>query len=188
MAAQSADDLPEEVQSWIGQERYSEKTEFPIEMGYVLTTLSATQNGNPLYWDEKVAQELTDGPITLPTMVSVWFRPHDWSPGRTQPAVPLQLHFDLKDRLGLPEAVMSDNTIVFSEPIRPGDELTTTQILYSVSSPKTTKLGTGRFWDFGVRFVNQRGELCAEERYTGFGYNRPAPTDMPTATSRKESK
>jgi hypothetical protein len=39
-----------------------------------------------------------------------------------------------------------------------------------------------------VRFVNQRGEFCAEERYTGFGYNRPAPTDMPTATSRKESK
>ena len=44
MAAQLADDLPEEVQSWIGQERYTERTEFPIEMGYVLTTLSATQN------------------------------------------------------------------------------------------------------------------------------------------------
>ena len=86
--------------------------------------------------------------------------------------IPLQRA--LEDRLGLPEAVMSDNTIVFGEPIRPGDELTTTQILYSVSSPKTTKLGTGRFWDFGVRIVNQRGELCAEERYTGFGYNRDA--------------
>ncbi|MGB0620798.1 MAG: hypothetical protein ACPGVZ_15145, partial [Myxococcota bacterium] len=92
MADGSADDLPEEVKGWIGQERYEEKTEFPIEMGYVLTTCSATQNGNPLYWDEKVANELTDGQITLPTMVSVWFRPHDWSPGRTEPAVPLQLH------------------------------------------------------------------------------------------------
>ncbi len=172
MSATSADDLPAEVQSWIGQERYTEKTQFPIEMGYVLTTLSATQNGNPLYWDEKVAQDLTDGPITLPTMVSAWFRPHDWSPGRTEPAVALQLHFDLKDRLQLPEAVMSDNTIVFGEPIRPGDELTTTQILYSVSAFKTTKLGTGRFWEFGVRVTNQNGELCAEERYTGFGYSR----------------
>jgi hypothetical protein len=172
MSAKSADDLPEEVQSWIGQERYTENTQFPIEMGYVLTMLSATQNGNPLYWDEKVAQDLTDGPITLPTMVSAWFRPHDWSPGRTEPAVALQLHFDLKDRLQLPEAVMSDNTIVFGEPIRPGDTLTTTQILYSVSAPKTTKLGAGRFWEFGVRITNQHGELCAEERYTGFGYNR----------------
>jgi hypothetical protein len=172
MTMQSADDLPEDVQSWIGQERYEEQTGFPIEMGYVLTMLSATQNGNPLYWDPAVAEAVTDGPITLPTMVSVWFRPHDWSPGRTEPAVPLQLHFDLKDRLGLPEAVMSDNTIVFGEPIRPGDRLTTTQILHSVSPLKRTKLGIGRFWDFGVRIVNQRGELCAEERYTGFGYNR----------------
>jgi hypothetical protein len=172
MSTASADDLPEEVQSWIGQERYTEKTEFPIEMGYVLTTLSATQNGNPLYWDSKVAEDLTGGQITLPTMASVWFRPHDWSPGRTEPAVALQLHFDLKDRLSLPEAVMSDNTMVFGEPIRPGDELTTTQILHSVSALKTTKLGTGRFGDFGVRTTNQKGEICAEERYTGFGYNR----------------
>jgi len=172
--SESAEDLPEVVRSWIGQERYVERTEFPIEMGYVLTTLSATQNANPLYWDDSIAQELTGGPITLPTMASVWFRPHDWSPGRTKPAVALQLHFDLKDELGLPEAVMSDNTMVFGEPIRPGDELTTTQILYSVSVLKTTKLGTGRFWDFGVRIVNQTGELCAEERYTGFGYNREA--------------
>lgn len=172
MASESATDLPAEVQSWIGQARYEEKTGFPIEMGYVLTTMSATQNGNPIYWDEKAAKEITGGWITPPTMVSVWFRPHDWSPGRTEPAVPLQLHFDLKAKLGLPEAVMSDNTIVFGEPIRPGDVLTTTQILYSVSPLKTTKLGTGRFWDFGVRVVNQRGELCAEERYTGFGYNR----------------
>ena len=172
MSATSPDEIPEEVLSWIGQDRYTEKTQFPIEMGYVLTTLSATQNGNPLYWDEKVAQDLTGGPITLPTMVSAWFRPHDWSPGRTEAAVALQLHFDLKDRLKLPEAVMSDNTIVFGEPIRPGDTLTTTQILYSVSAFKTTKLGTGRFWEFGVRVTNQNGELCAEERYTGFGYSR----------------
>lgn len=172
MAAQSAEDLPEEVRSWIGQERYTEQTTFPIEMGYVYTNLSATENGNPLYWDPKVAEELTGGPITLPTMVSAWFRPHHWSPGRTEPAVPLQLHFDLKDRLGLPEAVMSDNSIVFGEPIRPGDVLTTTQILYSVSPLKKTKLGTGRFWEFGVRITNQKDQLCAEERYTGFGYNR----------------
>ena len=66
----------------------------------------------------------------------------------------------------------ADSPFIAAEPIRPGDILTTTQVLYSVSPLKTTKLGTGRFWDFGVRTVNQRGELCAEERYTGFGYNR----------------
>ena len=174
MAGQMADDLPEEVLGWVGEERYEEKTEFPIEMGYVLTTLSATQNGNPLYWDEKVANDLTDGPITLPTMVSVWFRPHDWSPGRTEPAVPLQLHFDLKARLELPEAVMTDNTITFYEPVRVGDRLKTYQVLRSVSDLKTTKLGTGRFWVLDVEYENQKGEKVATESYTGFGYRRGA--------------
>ena len=51
---------------------------------------AATENGNPLFWDEAVADELTDGPIAPPTMLLVWFRPHHWSPGRTEPAVPLQ--------------------------------------------------------------------------------------------------
>ena len=65
--------------------------------------------------------------------------------GRTKQAQPLQVHFDLKELLGLPEAVMTDNTIVFGVPVRPGDVLTTCQVLHSVSDLKTTKIGTGRF-------------------------------------------
>ena len=100
-------------------------------------------------------------------MVSVWFRPHHWAPGPLDPGLPLQIHFDLKEGLGLPEAVMSDNTIVFHEPVRPGDRLRTRQILRSVSDEKTTKLGTGRFWVIDVEYHNQRGDLVAVESYTG---------------------
>ena len=67
---------------------------------------------------------------------------------------------------------MSDNTIVFHEPVRPGDRLVTRQILRSVSDEKTTKLGTGRFWVIDVEYRNQRGDLVAVESYTGFGYRR----------------
>ena len=83
-------------------------------------------------------------------MVSVWFRPHHWAPGRTEEALPLQVHFDLKERFGLPEAVMTDNTIEFHTPVRMGDVLRTHQVLRSVSDEKTTKLGTGRFWVIDV--------------------------------------
>jgi acyl dehydratase len=67
---------------------------------------------------------------------------------------------------------MTDNTIVFHEPVRPGDMLRTRQILRSISEPKTTKLGTGRFWDIEVQYRNQRGDLCCQESITGFGYRR----------------
>ena len=88
--------------------------------------------------------------------------------------MPLQVHFDLKQRFDLPEAVMSDNTIVFHEPVRLGDRLRTRQILRSVSGPKTTKLGSGRFWVIDVEYLNQRDELVGVESYTGFGYRREA--------------
>ena len=54
-AAKNADDLSMEVESWLGKERYVEQTEFPIEMGYVYTTCSSVENGNPLFsTDEQV--------------------------------------------------------------------------------------------------------------------------------------
>ncbi len=165
-------DLPPEVEKLIDQVQYEEAGEFPVERGYIYTSCSSVENGNPLFWDDAVARAVTDGPIAPPTMISVWFRPHQWSPGRTEPGVPLKSHFDLKEIFELPEAVMTDNTIVFHEPVRPGDRLRTRQILRSVSQPKTTKLGTGRFWVIDVEYLNQHDELVGVESYTGFGYRR----------------
>jgi acyl dehydratase len=166
------DDLPQHIQDMVGKELYPEEGEFPVENGYIYTTCSSVENGNPLFWDEDTATELTGGPIAPPTMISVWFRPHLWAPGRTKEALPLQIHFDLKAGLDLPEAVMTDNTIVFHEPVRVGDRLKTHQVLRSVSDPKTTKLGTGRFWVIDVEYFNQDGAQVASESYTGFGYKR----------------
>ncbi len=171
-AAAESDELPADVAALIGEVQYEIEGEFPVERGYVWTTCSSVENGNPLFWDDAVAEEITGGPIAPPTMLSVWFRPHHWAPGRTEQALPLQVHFDLKARFDLPEAVMTDNTIVFHEPVRPGDRLHTHQILRSVSEPKTTKLGTGRFWVIDVEYFNQRDQLVGVESYTGFGYRR----------------
>jgi acyl dehydratase len=162
----------EDIEGLIGVALYPEEGEFPVEQGYVWTSCASVENGNPLFWDPEVAEVVTGGPIAPPTMVSVWFRPHHWAPARETPGLPLQVHFDLKEGLGLPEAVMSDNTIVFHEPVRPGDRLSTRQILRSVSGEKTTRLGTGRFWVIDVEYTNQRDQLVAVESYTGFGYRR----------------
>jgi acyl dehydratase len=170
----SADDLPADVRSWIGQIRYEEAGEFAVEQGYIWTTCASVQNGNPLFWDADTANAITKGAIAPPTMLSVWFRPHYWAPGRAKPSQPLQVHFDLKERLGLPEAVMTDNTIEFYEPVRLGDRLSTRQILRSVSALKDTKLGKGRFWVIDVEYLNEKGELVGRESYTGLGYRRSA--------------
>ncbi|MDP1805149.1 MAG: MaoC family dehydratase N-terminal domain-containing protein, partial [Acidimicrobiales bacterium] len=116
-------ELPAGVSELIDQVQYEMLGEFPVEQGYIATSCASVENGNPLYWDPVVAEALTDGPIAPPSMLSVWFRPHHWAPGRAEPALPLQVHFDLKAIFELPEAVMTDNTIVFHDPVRPGDVL-----------------------------------------------------------------
>lgn len=171
--APSATDLPASVQQMIGAAMYEEETEFPIEIGYVYNTCAAVQNANPIFWDATVAEAVTDGPIAPPTMMSVWFRPHHWAPGATGERKALQTHFELKRLLELPEAVVASNEAVFGEPVRPGDRLTTRQIVRSVGPLKQTKLGLGRFWTIDVETTNQRGEWVGTEIYTMLGYRRP---------------
>ena len=165
-------DIPAEIEALIDVPQYDEVGEFPVERGYIWSTCASVENGNPLFWDDAVAEELTGGVIAMPSMISNWFRPHFWSPGREVQPMPLQVHFDLKEKLGLPEAVMSDNTVTYYEPVRVGDVLRTCQKLRSVSAEKQTKLGTGRFWVIDVEYRNQRGELVGIESWTGFGYRR----------------
>jgi acyl dehydratase len=165
-------DLPASITALIDAPQYDEAGDFPVERGYIWTSCASVENANPLFWDDEVATELTDGPIAAPSMLSTWFRPHHWAPGLAKQKLPLQVHFDLKEQLDLPEAVMSDNTTIFHEPVRPGDILRTCQRLRSVSAEKTTKLGIGRFWVIDVEYRNQRGDLVGVESWTGFGYRR----------------
>ena len=167
------DEIPAEVQALIGVPQYEEQTEFDIEMGYVHNTCAAVQNGNPLFWDKDVAEEITGGQITPPSMLSVWFRPHYWAPGATLDRKSLQAHFDLKEKLNLPEAVVASNETIFGEPVRIGDTLTIRQTVKSISDFKQTKVGKGRFWVIEVETTNQHGEHVGTDIYTCLGYRRP---------------
>jgi len=181
-------DVPAAVTDLIGQPQYEEEGGFPVEHGYIWNTCAATENANPLFWDDDVASTLTAGSIAPPTMLSVWFRPHHWSPGRSEPAVPLQGHFDLKELLELPEAIISENTITFHTPVRIGDRIRSRQVLRSISEPKTTRLGTGRFWVLEVEYLNRADELIGVESYTAFGYRRPDPPDAGESANDQSSR
>ncbi|MHB8467943.1 MAG: FAS1-like dehydratase domain-containing protein [Acidimicrobiales bacterium] len=156
----------------IGVTQYEETADFPAERSYGWTSCASVENGNPLFWDDDVAASLTDGPILPPTTLSLWMRPHHWTPGHIGERLALQTHFDLKVLLDLPEAIISENTIVFHEPVRPGDVISSAQVVRSVSEDKTTKLGTGRFWVIDVEYRNQTGALVGVESYTAFGYRK----------------
>ena len=176
--------VPADIAELIGRPQYPDTADFSAEIGYGWNTLAATENGNPLYWDHSVAEVLTGGTILPLSTLSLWMRPHRWAPGVTTEQLALQSHFDLKERLGLPEAIVGDNTVVFHDPVRPGDVISHRQVLKSVSGPKTTWLGSGRFWVIDVEYQNQHGALVGVESYTGFGYRR---ADTPAAAPARSS-
>lgn len=165
-------ELPAIVRSWIGQKRHEEEGEIDVERGFVLTACASVENGNPLYWDEETARSITGGWIAPPTMISVWCRPHFWSPYRQGEGLALRTHFDLKEALDYPEAIMSADELIFYAPVRMGDRVRQYQVLRSVSEVKTTRLGTGRFWNIEVIYESREGELLAREEIAGFGYRR----------------
>ncbi len=181
--------LPRAVTDMIGQPQYGTTADFPAEMGYSWNTLAATENPNPIYWDPEVAEALAGGRILPLSTLSIWMRPHRWSPGAAEEQVALQTHFDLKELLGLPEAIMSDNTVTFHQPVRPGDVISHRQVVRSISPPKTTRLGSGRFWVIDVEYHNQHGDLVGVESYTGFGYRREsAVPDASRNTSSRDAR
>ena len=164
----------EDVQAWVGRTAEDPPGDVVCERGYILHWLEATENANPLYWDDAVADELTGGPIAPPTMLSAWMRPLQFVPGRTEKRMPLSLHFDLKKALDLPEGIVAFNDITFGVPVRPGDSVRTTQRIREISPVKTRKLGTGRSWTIDVTYTNQRDEVVGVESYAMFAYKRDA--------------
>jgi hypothetical protein len=153
------------TQDWIGKKRTDPPGDIVCERGYILHWLEATENANPKFWDETCE-------IAPPSMLSVWMRPLQFMPGRTETFMPLSLHFDLKQAFDLPDGVVSASEMTLHAPVRLGDRITTTQTIRDISDEKTTRVGTGRFWTIDVTYRNQNGELKGIETYEMFSYKR----------------
>ena len=164
-----ADHALAEMRDLIGKEQYHEVGEFPVERAYVWTSCASVENGNPLSGTARWRR--ADGRADRAALHGLGLVPAPpLGAGRDGGGAAAAGPLRPEGRFGLPEAVMTDNTIEFHTPVRMGDASRTHQVLRSVSEEKTTKLGTGRFWVIDVVYANQDGELVAVESYTGFGY------------------
>lgn len=161
-----------DVQSWIGRTLDAGPGDVVVDRGHIQHWCEAVENSNPLFWEDRVADEVTGGPIAPPTMLSVWMRPLTWKPGEDHGIRPLELHFQLKEAFDLPEGIVAGNEIEFHAPVRPGDRISTTQSVREIGEVKENRLGTGRNWTIDVTYTNQRGEIVGVESYAMFSYRR----------------
>ena len=93
-------------------------------------------------------------------------------PGTAQP---LQVHFDLKEKLGAPRGGddrQHDHVPRAGAARRPAAHLAGAALGLGAEDAPSSALG--RFWVIDVEYVNQSGESVGTETYTGFGYKREA--------------
>ncbi len=160
------------AEEMIGKRYYEVESDVVVDTNSIRFMCSASENSNPLFWDDNMAKEVVGELIAPPSSVAAWLRPHFWSPNPDSNARALKLHFDLKEVFKVPEGIMVDNELTMYAPVKVGEKLRTYQVLRSVSEEKRVKLGIGRFWVIDVVIENEAGERCAVDRYTGLGYTK----------------
>lgn len=134
----------------------------------------ALEDGNLLYLDEEYAKSrgfrgLVVQPGMLVSTLTVPFR-WPWPPKNYKPE--RNIHFALKELLGLPVGILRDYEVEYFDFVQQGDRLWTSGRLASISPWRTTKLGEGHFWNTETIYRNQHGQLVARATTTLFGYGR----------------
>lgn len=158
--------LPEDISALIGQPCFPQVSDCAVEAGAIRLFAAAMQDGFPAYWAEDPAEVMAP-----PAMLSAWNRPLIWKPAGEEAQPGLALHFLIKDKLGLPRAVVTETETEVTEPVRPGAKVRSEQFLVEVSDPCTNRLGEGRYWTIRLEYRCAQSEtLFGAETMRFFGY------------------
>lgn len=169
------DDLPDIIKDWIGRPMIIVDHVVTVEQGLWTNFCVAIEDGNLLYWDYTASRDQTDSVIAPPAMLPSWAVEHDWMPGRDRPARrTLELHFMVKDALGLRNGIVTEVELELHAPLRAGESVRAEQILRSVGPERETRLGTGRNWEIDVQYRKPDGSLAGIQRLHFLAYGKVA--------------
>ncbi|WP_244867041.1 MaoC/PaaZ C-terminal domain-containing protein [Rhodococcus sp. B50] len=99
----------------------------------------------------------------------------------------MELHHRLKERLGLPIAVVREVSHQYGVPVHLGDRLTATHRIVDVGPLRHRRMGQGRDWSVEVDHRNQCDEPVALERWSFHGY-RPAESSTGSNEARQRGE
>ena len=160
--------LRSELEALLGQPLYRQISD-PVEVGAIRLFAAAIGDGHPAWWANE--------PECPPALLSAWNRPLMWQPGTgAQDSAPgLALHFQLKDMLALPLAVVADSEMEVGAPCRSGMRVGSTQTLVSIGPLRTNRLGSGRDWSLRIEYrCAASGLFLGAENLRFFAYGAAA--------------
>ncbi|WP_007024008.1 bifunctional MaoC family dehydratase N-terminal/OB-fold nucleic acid binding domain-containing protein [Saccharomonospora iraqiensis] len=179
------DTLEQRLQEFVGRELSPTRSaQDPVNVPMIRHWVEAMGDANPIHLDDAAARATgRPGVVAPPAMAQAWtmrgYAAHraaqdgaddtgdidgDGDTDGTAPTV-LDEMFALLDEAGFTSVVATDSDQEFVRELVPGDHLSVSETLESVSPEKTTALGTGHFLTSLRTYTDQHGDVVATQRW-----------------------
>jgi uncharacterized OB-fold protein/acyl dehydratase len=137
----------------------AEAADDPVNVPMIRHWAEAMGDTNPVYLDDAAAQASgRDGIVAPAVMLQVWSMKGLKSQGPRPPTEQSAL-LDLLDQSGFTSVVATNTEQEYLRELVPGDVLSTTAFIESVSEEKATGLGVGHFVTTRTEYRDQDGEV-----------------------------
>jgi len=163
----------------------------PVNQPMIRHWCDALGDRNPVYTDpEFAARSVHGGIVAPPTMLQAWtlrgLQPPEAQEGETPG--PLARLFELLDGVGLTSVVATNCTQEYRRYLEPGDELSVSMRIESVSPEKRTALGAGHFITQLMTYCDQNGEEVATMRFRLLKFRPPERQPQKPAVPARPAK
>lgn len=162
------EELRQRLDAFLGVETEPAWGRDPVNQPMIRHWCDAVGDRNPVYTDPEFARGSSFGGIIAPpTMLQAWTMP-GLAPPAAEPAGgphPLRAVIELLDAAGYTSVVATNCRQEYARPLVPGDLVSVTSRIESVSDEKRTALGDGRFVDQVMTYRDARGEEVARMRF-----------------------
>ena len=142
----------------------------PVNLPMIRHWVDALDDRNPIYLDDAAARRSPFGGLVAPpAMLQSWTMGRPTVQGIAErggaPGTPGRSALSELDAAGYTATRATNSELEFERYLHPGDEITSTTMLESISDEKRTALGTGYFVTWMSTYVDQQGEVVGRQRF-----------------------
>jgi len=148
----------------------------PVNQPMIRHWAAAFEDHNPVYVDaEFAAQTRFGGIVAPPLMLQTWtmatpvitgIRERGGSPVESDGSGPLTL----LDEAGFVGTLASNSEFEIERYLRPGDVISSTTVVESISAEKQTRIGRGHFLTWLTTYVDDGGQVVGTQRFRIFKF------------------
>lgn len=143
----------------------------PVNIPMIRHWVDALDDRNPIYLDEDVASRTRfHGLVAPPAMLQVWGMPRPKIEGIAERGgAPTDMRSEnpitVLDQAGYVGTLATNSELEFVRYLRPGDRLTQSNEVESISNRKTTALGQGYFVTWVTTYRTTEGEVVGRQLF-----------------------